>query len=112
MSPKENNRPYPRRKIQLPVKIKLRTYDDFINTYVTDISAGGVFIATSNLYEVGDELDIEFYLEQQNTYFFKVQGFVVRLSQQPIGMGIKFTKIEESSQNLLEQLLERIPTNA
>lgn len=109
MSNGSERRNHPRRKINIPVKIKLKSVDDFVSRYVTDISAGGLFIATPTPYEPGDELDIEFYIEEDTKYFFKVRGVVSRLSDKPQGMGIQFTEIEESSEKLLEKLLTRMP---
>ena len=100
-------REHKRHKIDLPVKIKLKSYDDFITQYITDISAGGLFIATPTPYEIGNLIDIEFYLEDEQKHFFKVRGRVVRLHDSPNGMGIQFTEIEEESQALIDQLMAK-----
>ena len=103
----DERRAYARRRVTIPIKIKLESYDDFIEQYITDISAGGLFIATPNPYEPGDIVDIEFYLKDNPEHFFKVRGTVQRINHSPHGMGIHFTEIEEESQKLLDELLTK-----
>ncbi len=104
---KAERRHFPRRQISLPIQIKLNSYDDFIQRYVTDISAGGLFVLTPTPYEEGDVVNIEFYLQEEKQCFFKVRGVVNRVNDKPKGMGIQFTEIEEGSQKLLDEMLSR-----
>ncbi len=111
-------RAFDRKKAHFPVHIKLESIDEFIDEYITDISAGGVFIATQNPYERGSVVDLEFSIQGEAKHFFKVRGVVVRVhdgsdndptSPHTIkGMGIKFIEITEQSRDLLKALLEKL----
>lgn len=112
----KEKRGYARRSSGFSVKIKLESLEEFFTEYITDISAGGVFIATSEPYERGSVVDVEFSLKDEIKHFFKVRGVVVRVHdenedsapQLPVkGMGIKFIEITEQSRNLMKTLLEQ-----
>lgn len=110
-------RQHPRLFLRFPVEIKLESMDQFLSEYISDISAGGIFIATDKPFERGSIVDIEFSLKEEAKHFFKVRGVVVRVHDEESGhsirgMGIKFIEITEQSRDLMRDLLERITPNA
>jgi uncharacterized protein (TIGR02266 family) len=106
----------PRLGIQVPVEFEsLKT---FRTARTLDVSARGMFLCTSEVFPVGEDLALRFDLPGI-AHSFKLTGRVIWSSATetpqglPAGMGVQFLDLEGSRQGLIEQyvielLLDRV----
>jgi len=78
-----------------------RMYKDFIQ----DISAGGLFIETSQPFSVGQNVTLAFPLPNHQEHI-KITGEVVRAT--PQGIGVKFKMADEDQEAMVKTLLDTI----
>jgi hypothetical protein len=71
---------------------------------VRDVSAGGVFIATTIAVQVGAKLELLFALPEGET---RVQG-IVRYADPAKGIGVEFTRMSADDRARYKQLLRRL----
>jgi len=106
----DDSRKDQRVKVQtLKAKYKSATIDEFVSHYAADISRGGIFIKTTKPAAINAMLKIEIQLKD-GTPVIEAIGKVVRRREQPengepAGMGIKFLKLEGSSQQVVERIV-------
>ena len=97
-------------KVQtLKAKYKSATIEEFIEQYAVDISRGGIFIKTPKPAVNGTLLKIEIQLRDASPVISAVGRVVWRREQpeggQPAGMGIKFIKVDEASQTVIDRIV-------
>ncbi|MDH3656480.1 MAG: TIGR02266 family protein, partial [Myxococcales bacterium] len=98
--------------LSLKIRYKSSTLEDFIERYSNDISRGGVFIKAKKPLAVGTLLKFEFLLQDQSTLIHGVGRVVWRRdpseadAQSPVGMGIKFIKMDPESRALVQRIAE------
>lgn len=81
------------------------SFDQFVREYVTNISRSGVFIKTSTPLPVGSIVDLRFTVVMDGVETIEGEGEVVRVEENPSGMGVVFRKLGRYSQRLVERLL-------
>lgn len=96
-----------RREARLTINKEFGSFDAFIAEYVTNISLTGAFVKTPEPPPVGTEIDLKFTVIMDDIETIEGVGRVVRVQDDPPGMGVVFTKISHHSQRLLERLLTR-----
>jgi Tfp pilus assembly protein PilZ len=94
-----------RRESRLTINKEFGSFDAFIAEYVTNISRTGAFVKTPEPPPVGTEIDLKFTVIMDDLETIEGIGRVVRVQDDPPGMGVVFTKISHHSQHLLERLL-------
>ncbi|MDD9932581.1 MAG: PilZ domain-containing protein [Myxococcales bacterium] len=94
-----------RRDTRLTINKEFGSFDSFIEEYVTNISRTGAFVKTSDPPPVGTEIDLKFTVIMDDIETIEGIGEVVRVQDDPPGMGVVFTRISHHSQHLLERLL-------
>jgi hypothetical protein len=94
-----------RRDERLTINKEFDSFDQFIQEYVTNISASGVFIKSKTPLEVGTLVNLRFTVIMDDIETIMGTGRVVRVSDDPSGMGVVFEKLSEYSQNLISKLL-------
>ena len=97
-------------KVQtLKAKYKSATIDEFIEQYAGDISQGGIFIKTPKPAANGTLLKIEIQLRDASPVISAVGRVVWRREtaqgSEPAGMGIKFIKVEDPSQAVINRIV-------
>ncbi|MEP6653059.1 MAG: TIGR02266 family protein [Myxococcales bacterium] len=104
--PKESRPP-----INLRIKFRSESVEQFIERYAVDVSRGGIFIRTREPLAVGTQLKLDFQF-QNGTPLMAGDGTVVWIREfdanrttVPPGMGVRFDKLTPESQAVLEQLL-------
>ena len=105
----EDTRKDQRVKVQtLKAKYKSATIDEFIEQYAGDISRSGIFIKTPKPAPNGTLLKIEIQLRDASPVISAVGRVVWRREtaapNAPAGMGIKFIKVEDSSQTVIDRI--------
>ena len=98
-----------RREDRLTINKEFDSFDQFIDEYVTNISRTGAFIKTDNPLPIGTEVKLHFTVIMDDIETIEGIGKVVRVEQNPPGMGVVFERLENYSQALLEKLLTRKP---
>lgn len=108
MTPREQ-RAHARRELELPVLVhdtgnRVR---GAIRFDLRDLSMGGAFLRADLLFEVGDELHVEFELPDGKAV--KARGRVVRVSRDPApreaGMGIAFSEMSDTDREAVQAFL-------
>jgi Tfp pilus assembly protein PilZ len=98
-----------RREERLTINKEFGSFDAFVEEYVTNISRSGAFVKTPDPPPVGTEIDLRFTVIMDDIETIEGIGKVVRVEQNPPGMGVVFERLENYSQALLEKLLTRKP---
>jgi len=78
-----------------------------LTEYVSNVSKSGAFIRTQDPWPVGTKLNLKFTLVVEDPEILEGVGEVVRVSDKPRGMGVRFVELSEKSKTLIEQLLEK-----
>ena len=89
------------------VNHEFASVDEFINEYVTNISRSGVFIRSKNPLSVGTKVDLKFTIILEDPEIIEGIGEVVRVNDDPKGMGVVFISLSNVSQNLIARLMTR-----
>jgi uncharacterized protein (TIGR02266 family) len=95
------------------IKLKYPDVDTFIQKYAANVSKGGIFIATRSPKAVGTALRFEFVLAGgQGESVIRGEGVVQWTREfdptqptRPHGMGVKFTRIDAESMEIVERAL-------
>ena len=108
----EGNRKDPRaRVLNMTVRYKSATVDEFIENHSHDISRGGIFIKTRSPFPAGTLLKFEVRIAEDQKLMHGVGRVVWRREAEradesnPAGMGIKFIKTGEGATDLINQLV-------
>jgi uncharacterized protein (TIGR02266 family) len=94
-----------RRDERVTINKEFESFDAFIHEYVTNISRTGVFIKSKTPLEVGTKVNLRFTVIMDDIETIEGQGKVVRVEDDPPGMGVVFTKLSEYSGELIQKLL-------
>jgi hypothetical protein len=81
------------------------SFDQFIQEYVTNISASGAFIKSKTPLPIGTEVNLRFTVIMDDIETIEGIGEVVRVESDPPGMGVVFKELSSYSQALIQKLL-------
>lgn len=95
----------PRRQSRVTINKEFGSFDAFIQEYVTNISRSGAFVRRADPLPVGTEINLRFTVIMEDIETIEGLGRVVRVQDDPPGMGVVFTEVSQYSQHLLERLL-------
>ncbi|HVK87680.1 MAG TPA: TIGR02266 family protein, partial [Kofleriaceae bacterium] len=106
-----NTRQAKRTPVTLKIKFKSETLEQFIERYAVDVSQGGIFIRTKEPLAVGTQMRFEFQLKDaspliagEGTVVWTRENDPSRPAIAP-GMGVRFDKLADGSQAVLEKIL-------
>ena len=94
-----------RKNERVTINKEFDSFDQFIKEYVTNISRSGAFIKTSEPLPVGSEVDLRFTVIMDDIETIEGIGTVVRVEDDPPGMGVVFKELSSYSRGLIEKLL-------
>ncbi len=94
-----------RREERVTINKEFESFDAFVSEYVSNISRSGVFIRTQEPLGVGTKVTLKFTVLMEEIETVEGVGEVVRVEQEPAGMGIVFTALSGYSEKLIERLL-------
>ena len=94
-----------RREERVTINKEFESYDAFITEYVTNISRSGVFVRSKNPLEVCTKVDLRFTVIMDDVEVIDGVGEVVRVHDDPPGMGLVFIELPEASQKIIDRLL-------
>jgi uncharacterized protein (TIGR02266 family) len=92
---------------RITVNHEFSSMDAFIAEYVTNISRSGVFIRTRDPLPVGTRVNLKFTVIIDDLESVEGIGEVVRVQDEPRGMGVVFVELTAHSQELVAKLLTR-----
>lgn len=99
------------RRIQ--VNREFSSIDAFLSEYVTNISQKGVFVRTSTPLSVGTKVNLRFSIILDEVESLEGIGEVIRTVREPpeeAGMGVVFTELTSFSEQIIQRMLTRRPT--
>ncbi len=94
-----------RRDTRVTINKEFESFDAFIHEYVTNISRSGVFIKSKQPLPVGTKVNLRFTVIMDDIETIEGQGEVVRVDEDPPGMGVVFTHLSSYSEQLIAKLL-------
>ena len=94
-----------RKEERVTINKEFESYDAFINEYVTNISRTGVFVRSKTPLAVGTKVNLRFTVIMDDIETIEGIGEVVRVHDDPPGMGVVFTELTEESQKIIDRLL-------
>jgi uncharacterized protein (TIGR02266 family) len=109
----QETRKDPRGKdVNLVVRYKSATVDEFIEQHAVDVSRGGVFVKSDTPSGPGTLLKFELRIADDKSVISGVGRVVWKRDrgggpERPAGMGVKFIKIDDASRALIEDLVGR-----
>lgn len=109
MSERDDRMPgqlYPR-DARVTVNREFASVDELVREYVTNISRSGVFIRSDNPLPIGTTVNLRFTVIVDELETVEGTGKVVRVSDNPKGMGVVFIELSSISQNLVARIMTR-----
>ena len=94
-----------RKNERVTINKEFESYDAFISEYVTNISRTGVFIRSKTPLPVGTQVNLRFTVIMDDIETIEGIGEVVRVHDDPPGMGVVFTELSGYSKGLIDKLL-------
>jgi hypothetical protein len=94
-----------RREERLTINKEFESYDAFISEYVTNISRTGAFVRSKTPLPVGTKVNLRFTVIMDDIETIEGIGEVVRIDEEPSGMGVVFTELSSYSKGLIDKLL-------
>ncbi|MCC6555884.1 MAG: PilZ domain-containing protein [Polyangiaceae bacterium] len=103
--PEEPTEAKGRKDERVTINKEFESYDAFINEYVTNISRTGVFVRSKTPLAVGTKVNLRFTVIMDDIETVEGVGEVVRVHDDPPGMGVVFTELSSYSKGLIDKLL-------
>lgn len=95
------------RDARVTINREFQSIDELIREYVTNISRSGAFIRSDNPLPVGTVVNLRFSVILEELETVEGLGKVVRVSDDPPGMGVVFIELTSISQNLIARIMTR-----
>ena len=96
-----------RREERVTINKEFESFDEFLAEYVTNISRSGVFVRSKNPLPIGTVVNLHFTVIMDAIETIEGTGEVVRVEEDPPGMGVVFTEIPSYSKDLIDKLLTK-----
>ena len=107
-----SERPPRPREQRVTINKEFESFDAFVAEYVTNISRSGVFVRTRKPLPVGTKVNLRFTVLMDEVETVGGVGEVVRVHDDPPGMGVVFTELSSYSKGIIERLLTAQPTSS
>ena len=94
---------------RVTINKEFESFDAFIHEYVTNISRTGAFVKSKQPLPVGTKVNLRFTVIMDDIETIEGVGEVVRVQDDPPGMGVVFTELSQYSKHLIDKLLVAPP---
>jgi hypothetical protein len=94
-----------RREARVTINKEFESFDAFIQEYVTNISRTGAFIKSQTPLAIGTKVNLRFTVIMEDIETVEGIGEVVRVEENPPGMGVVFREISAYSKGIIDRLL-------
>jgi uncharacterized protein (TIGR02266 family) len=95
---------------RVTINHEFQSVEQFVREYVSNISRSGIFIRSDSPLPVGTKVNLCFSVILDEIETVEGIGQVVRVSDDPPGMGIVFIQLSSISQNLIARIMTRAGT--
>ena len=95
------------RQRRVTINHEFASVEHFISEYVSDISRSGIFIRSDAPLAPGTRVNLRFTVIFKDMETIEGIGEVVRVSDDPPGMGVAFVRLTPQSQRLIDRLLSQ-----
>jgi hypothetical protein len=95
----------PRCKVSVAVVCAPAATGETLDAELVNVSQSGMLVATANLLDVGTEVAFQFTLDD-GVVALSGSAEVMRVSDQPPGLGLRFVSLDEAGQILVARLVE------
>jgi uncharacterized protein (TIGR02266 family) len=98
---------------EFPVRVKSATVGEFVDRLAADVSLGGIFIQAEPPLDVGTLVRVEFHVDDGTQLCTGVgrvvwnRGEDVATPERPVGMGVKFVRVDTATKDVLSSFVER-----
>ncbi len=99
----QGNRDYGRKSCLIAVDYS--SQDRFFRDFIQNISAGGVFIETREIFSAGQEIGLTFSIPNSQIPF-RISGRITRTSSE--GVAVKFLKVTGYQEEILNSLVDKM----
>lgn len=106
----EQERPL-RRGTRVPMNTASTIGDPLSSTPVTDLSESGVFVWTDERPPIGSTIELRFQVFVEEPVLFSARGRVVRLGDDPPGVGVTFIDLDDGAKDVIRKILLRHEAN-
>ena len=90
---------------RITINKEFDSLDAFVSEYVTNVSRSGAFIRSREPLPVGTKVNLKFTVLMDGVETVEGIGEVVRVHDDPPGMGVVFTELGQTSQAIIERML-------
>ena len=94
-----------RQSDRVTINKEFSSFDAFLEEYVTNISRSGAFIRSKTPLPIGTKVNLMFTVIMDDIETIEGIGEVVRVEENPPGMGIVFREVSSYSKGIIERLL-------
>lgn len=96
-----------RRRLDARIRVNqdFEPFDGIIDAYVTDLSRSGAFVRTRAAMAVGARVDLYFTVLHPEMACVEGVGEVVRVQDNPAGVGVVFVSLTPSSLEVIDRVL-------
>jgi hypothetical protein len=94
-----------RREERVTINKEFESFDAFVEEYVTNISRTGAFIKSKKPLPLGTVVNLRFTIIMDEMETIEGVGEVVRVEENPPGMGVAFREINAYSKGIIDRLL-------
>ncbi|MFW6067781.1 MAG: PilZ domain-containing protein [Myxococcota bacterium] len=93
------------RDARITINKEFESFDAFVHEYVTNLSRTGAFVKSKDPPPVGTLVNLRFTVIMDEVETIEGVGEVVRVQDDPPGMGVVFRELSQYSKHLIEKLL-------
>ena len=90
---------------RVTINKEFSSFDAFLEEYVTNISRTGAFIRSKTPLPIGTKVNLMFTVIMDDIETIEGIGEVVRVEENPPGMGVVFREVSSYSKGIIERLL-------
>lgn len=94
-----------RKHERVTINKEFGSFDAFLTEYVSNVSRSGVFVRSRQPLAVGTQVNLVFSVLMDGVETVEGVGEVVRVHEDPAGMGVVFTELSKTSRAIIERLL-------
>ena len=104
------------RRVDIETEVSINSGSKFYTGFTKNISSGGLFIATHERYEMGEQFSVRFRVDQFDKDFDIlaevrwVSPYREDRPDQPVGLGVQFVNLSEGDQAILDLYLKNAET--
>lgn len=94
---------------RVDINLEFDSLGKLLSEYLTNVSRSGAFILSREPWPVGTKLRLRFTVLADDPEILEGTAEVVRVSDDPPGMGVAFVDLTEESKTLIDRILARRP---